>query len=191
MDLGAYANIENLNHIMAENGISIPRLRGLRLMANEQPLTKEEIENEAMFNAIDDCETLCAQRFRPNCFCHEYSSVTKGFMKKYLILSESDSGYKYYSNVNWKNIHGKKRKMFKYAIKKAKKLVYEQYAKYNSYCGQKDVLYIHARIGGPNWFAYGGDEIEKQPWCIEKVDDSFDCTYCDIYAKVKLDERIN
>lgn len=183
MDLGAYVNIENLNHIMAENGISIPRLRGLRLMANEQPLTKEEIESQAQFSAMYDCETLCAQRFRPNCFCHEFSSVTKAFMKKYLISSEK--GYSYI-DVNWKNVHGKKRKMFKYAIKKAKKLVYEQYAKYNSYCGQKDVLYIHARIGGLNWYYYGGDEIEKQPWFIEKIDDSFDCTYCDIYARINI-----
>lgn len=183
MDLGAYANIENLNHIMAENGISIPRLRGLRLMVNEQPLTKEEIESQAQFSAMYDCETLCAQRFRPNCPVHEYSSETRVLMDKYLISSEK--GYPYI-DVNWKNIHGKKRKMFKYAIKKAKKLVYEQYAKYNSYCGQKDVLYIHARIGGLNWYYYGGDEIEKQPWFIEKIDDSFDCTYCDIYARINI-----
>lgn len=183
MDLGAYVNIENLDRIMAKNGISIPRLRGLRLMANEQPLTKEEVEEQAMFNAMYDCETLCAQRFRPNLLCHEYSSVTKGFMNKYLIPSESGWSY---VGVNWKTVHGKKRKMFKYAIKKAKKLVYEQYAKYNSYCGQKDVLYIHARIGGLNWYYYGGDEIEKQPWFIEKIDDSFDCTYCDIYARINI-----
>ena len=185
MDLGAYVNIENLDHIMAENGISIPRLRGLRLMVNEQPLTKEEIEKQAKFNAIYECETLCAKRFMPNRLSHEFSDVTRGFMKKYLIPGKEDDDW-YYSDVNWKTVHGKKRKMFKYIIKKEKKLVYEQYAKYNSYCGQKDVLYIHARIGGSNWLYYGGDEIEKQPWFIEKIDDSFDCTYCDIYARINI-----
>lgn len=184
MDLGAFVNIGNLEHVMAENRIDIPRLRGLRLMAAEEPLSKEEIESQAKFNAMYECETLCAKRFRPNRLSHEYSDVTRGFMKKYLV-QDADDAY-VFSDVNWKTVHGKKRKMFKYIIKKEKKLVYEQYAKYNSYCGQKDVLYIHARIGGPNWLYYGGDDIEKQPWFIEKVDDSFDCTYCDIYARIKL-----
>lgn len=181
MDLGAYANIDNLSYLMKKNGINIPRLRGLRLMTNEKPLTKEEIESQAQFSAMYDCETLCATRFRPNCPFHEYSSKTKALMNKYLISGEE--GYSHI-DVDWKNVHGKKRKMFKFAIKKAKKLVYEQLAKYNSYCGQEDILYIHARIGGWNWLAYGGDEIEKQPWFIEKVDDAFDSTYCDIYAKI-------
>lgn len=42
MDLGAYAQIEELDQVMKDNGISVPRLRGLRLMVEEKPLTKEE-----------------------------------------------------------------------------------------------------------------------------------------------------
>lgn len=56
---------------------------------------------------------------------------------------------------------------------------------FNEYCGQDDVLYIHARIGGLNWNDFGGPELEKQPWFLDKVDDPFDSTYCDIYARIK------
>ena len=48
-----------------------------------------------------------------------------------------------------------------------------------------NVLYIHARIGGRNWETYGGKDLEKQPWFLEKVNDHFDGTYCDIYAKIE------
>lgn len=37
MDLGAYAQIDNLGQIMKDNGIDIPRLRGLRLMKDKEP----------------------------------------------------------------------------------------------------------------------------------------------------------
>ena len=60
----------------------------------------------------------------------------------------------------------------------------EQYRIFNKYVGRDDVLYIHARIGGANWAFYGGGELEKQPWFIEKVDDEYDNTYCDIYARI-------
>ena len=46
MDLGAYVQIEDLSEVMKTNGISVPRLRGLRLMSEEKPLTKEEIEEQ-------------------------------------------------------------------------------------------------------------------------------------------------
>ena len=63
MDLGAYANIELLEGIMKENDINIPRLRGLRLMKNEKPISKEDIEHEAVFIGLNECEMLCDSRF--------------------------------------------------------------------------------------------------------------------------------
>lgn len=71
------------------------------------------------------------------------------------------------------------------ALKSYGEDVKKQYKTYNKYCGRADVLYIHARIGGANWDCYGGREIEKQLWFIERVDDGFDNTYCDIYARIK------
>lgn len=118
MDLGAYAQIEDLEKIMEENGISVPRLRGVRLMKNEKALTDEAIK--------------------------EYSNIG---------LIDYERSY-----AMWKT--------------------------FNKYCGRDDVLYIHARIGGGNWPSYR-EEVENQPWFIEKVDDAFDSTYCDIYARIK------
>ena len=42
MDIGAYAQIDDLEQIMKDHNIDIPRLRGLRLMKDERPLTKTE-----------------------------------------------------------------------------------------------------------------------------------------------------
>lgn len=62
-----------------------------------------------------------------------------------------------------------------------------QIERFNHYVGQDGVYMIHARIGGTsetsNWVSYGGPtEIATQPWFLEKVDDNWDCTYCDIYV---------
>lgn len=43
MDLGAYAQIEQLEQLLTANHIEIPRLRGLRLMSEEEPFSEEDI----------------------------------------------------------------------------------------------------------------------------------------------------
>lgn len=121
MDLGAYMQIGKLEQIMKDNGIEVPRLRGLRLMSEESPLSEEEIHDQIIDMA----------RVAPSI------------------------------------------------------VVRRQYEMFNKYCGRPDVLYIHARIGGPNWVTFGGPELAKQPWFIDAIDDAFDPTYCDIYAKIK------
>jgi len=60
----------------------------------------------------------------------------------------------------------------------------KQYETFNKYVGRNDILCIHARIGGSNW-PYYKDQVINQPWFIEKIDDGFDETYCDIYARIK------
>ena len=35
---------------------------------------------------------------------------------------------------------------------------------------------------------YNGFNLIKNEWWLEKVDDYFDNTYCDIYAKIKVPE---
>lgn len=59
---------------------------------------------------------------------------------------------------------------------------------FNKYAGRKDVLYVHARIGGNNWVFCGGQQVAEHPAFIERVDDWCDSTYCDIY--LKIDEKI-
>lgn len=184
MDLGAYAQIDNLNALMARNGINVPRLRGLRLMSQEKMVSQDEIARIAHDHAMCECESLCESDFKLNSWCFELSERTRRIKRKYLIYDKDD-----YEpiDVRWSSIHGKKRKAFKYAIKRAIRRAYTQYALFNNYCGRPDILYIHARIGGGNW-PYYGKEVKDQPWFICKVDDAFDSTYCDIYATIKLPE---
>ena len=183
MDLGAYAQIDNLNVLMTRNEISVPRLRGLRLMSQEKPLSPDDVAKIARKQAMYELEHLCESDFRLNAWCFELSERTRRLKRKYLIFDENGRTP---IDVRWDRIHGKKRKAFKYAIKRATLRTYVQYALFNSYCGRPDILYIHARIGGGNW-PYYGKEVKDQPWFICKVDDAFDSTYCDIYARLNPD----
>jgi len=183
MDLGAFAQIDNLNAIMARNGINVPRLRGLRLMSQEKTVSPDDIAKIAHDHAMYECECLCESGFQLDAGCYEMSERTRRLRRKYLIYSEDS-----YTpiDVRWDRIHGKKRKAFKFAIRRVTSRTYTQYALFNRYCGCPDILYIHARIGGGNW-PYYGEEVKDQPWFICKVDDAFDSTYCDIYARINPD----
>jgi len=185
MDLGAYAQIDKLNAIMTCNGIDVPRLRGLRLMSQEELVSPDDIASIAHDHAMCECELLCESGFRLNAFCYDISERTRRLKRKYLIYSK-DSYMPV--DVKWDRIHGKKRKAFKYVVKRVTRRTYTQYAIFNRYCGCPDILYIHARIGGGNW-PYYGKKVKSQPWFICKVDDAFDSTYCDIYARIKPPEE--
>ena len=174
MDLGAYANIELLEEIAKKNGIKVPRLRGYRLMKNEEPMrvTKEDMK----YISYKECDDLChsipfwGSNARAYIYCRERSSV-----QEYYIDDEK---------VRWDRIHGWKRKVLKTAIHNQKKRIEKQNVVWNKYVGRDDILYIHARIGGGNW-PYYYEEVVNEPWFIEKVDDAWDSTYCDIYARIR------
>lgn len=181
MDLGAYVNIDDLDEVMKANNIEVPRLRGLRLMGDEQPLSKNDISETAKNIGLWDCQQACDSNFEWNPSWFEYSSKTREIEEKYLVF-ENDNPV----DIRWDKVHGKKRKLFKYNMRKAKQRVEEQYTLWNKYAGRDDVLYIHARIGAGNWGWYNCDEIVKdQPWFLDVIEDAFDCTYVDIYAKIK------
>ena len=164
MDLGAYANIPNLGDILKANGLSVPRLRGLRLMKDELPLSKDEIREEAE-------ASVALEVYWDN--------------KKYVI--PNPEGWR----IAWNKLHGKNRNDIKFYVKKAIRNFEKQYGIWNGYCGRDDVLYIHSRLGGSNWDYYDGDELTKQPWFLCKVDDAFDSTYCDIYAKIRRTDEVD
>lgn len=188
MDLYAYSQIENeeIKRIVKANGIEVPRLRGYRLMKDEEPVTKDSIKGNIDCAIIDVVEWLCRTEpiWNVNDPGRLYSSSTDRKCQYY--LTKDDQKDYDYSDIRWDRIHGKKRKILKFEIKKAKKKVLDQFNTWNKYAGRDNVLYIHARIGGNNWNFYGGFELARQPWFIEKVDDSFDNTYCDIYAKISV-----
>ena len=178
MDLGAYVNIgeDEIEQIVKANGIEVPRLRGYRLMKDEEP-----VDLKTMWTKADDAECaidLCVSRpfWNTNTNLSEYSEVTDWYKEYFLLPNEG--------GVRWDRIHGWKRRVLKTYIHNEKKRKLEQYKVWNKYAGRDDILYIYARIGGGNW-PYYFDKVINQPWFIEKVDDSFDSTYCDIYAKIE------
>lgn len=201
MDLGAYANIENLEEIVAKNGIEVPRLRGYRLMSKEEPISDEDIKQRKKDDELDICEWLIRADWRVGACGHELSDRTDRNCRKYLYnkteICENFQGEEYVHyipvGIKWNKIHGKRRKNLKWEIRKNNKAVDKQFNMFNKYAGKKDVLMIHARIGGvnggcSNWNYFGGEELKKKSWFLDAVDDAFDCTYCDIYAKINMEE---
>lgn len=179
MDLGAYAQIASLSEIATQNNINVPRLRGYRLMSDENPVSKDEIQDMITAAKKDVYHDACVSvpAFTPLSDTHEYSQKTNCRRAKYL---KGDG------TLRWDLVHGKARKRIKLAVKQRSRAIQHQYAVWNKYAGKENILYIHARIGGDNWGYYGGSSIEQQPWFLEKVDDNFDGTYCDIYAKIDV-----
>lgn len=175
MDIYAYSNIEDLKELAAKNGIDCPRLRGYRLMSEEEPLkiTDEDIKRWSYYCADYLCEAVPI--FTCNPTCYRWGERTKQIKKKYLKDETNE--------VRWDRIHGRKRKVLKTEVHNFTKRIRKQYEVFNKYIGREDVLMIHSRIGGGNWPCYY-KEVVGQPWFIEKVDDAFDDTYCDIYARI-------
>lgn len=200
MDLFAYGQIEKLMELATYNNISVPRLRGYRLMTDEQPLTEEEIQDLIQRYSLAEAEMLCRGNWRDH-RGHTYSHSMDRLIQKYFVTEketvESISGGNMshtWTHINvvgirWDRIHGKKRKNLKYKLKQVERDVRAQYALWNQYAGQQDVLYIHSRMGGYNWRYYPEKEsITSQPWFLARVDDAWDHTYCDFYARVKFPE---
>lgn len=183
MNLKAYSQIEDLMPVLQSTGIEIPRLRGLSLMKNEEPVNQTDL-NEILHSmeilAVQNlCESFPAWDFY-SC-CSEFCPATDRRIKKYMILDEDGDPI----SIRWDRIHGKKRKTAKYAIKQYKKAVIDNIKVFNKYAGRDDVLFVHARIGGDNWNYFNGPSIvASHPAFLEKVDDYFDSTYCDIYLKI-------
>lgn len=191
MNLCAYAKIPDLEHVLKANNIEVPRLRGLELMGEQEKYSDEEIKNWIDNYMLYTYEDVCRSGFSMDPSCFEYSTRTDMVMDKYLIQEKEtevfngvDVENRRTVGIRWDRLHGKKRKAVKYVIKKRKNRVLAQAKAWNRYAGRNDVLYIHARIGAGNWDYYGGDELSKQPWFLEKVDDAYDDTYCDIYARI-------
>lgn len=189
MDLYAYSQVENLEYIAKANGIDIPRLRGYRLMKDEEPVSQEKINELKKECEIPEVEWLCCARpiWRANADLHisdEESDILKDY---YLIKEKDEDGNDRYVGIRWDRIHGRKRKILKFEIKKQKRKIQEQFDTWNKYVGREDVLYIHSRMGGGNWKYYEDKaSIINQPWFLDRVDDHWDSTYCDFYAKIDI-----
>ena len=190
MDLGAYAQIPDLEGIAEANGIEIPRLRGYRLMKDEQLMTQEEIDELKRINQINVAKSLCeAYPFWSPDPQYWESSSRSDAIKKYFLTKDKEGMY---VSIRWDRIHGWKRRVLKFAIKKSDQKIQRQYDIWNTYAGRSDVLYIHSRMGGDNWKCYDKKaELINQPWFLDRVDDHWDSTYCDFYARIKEETAEN
>ena len=177
MDLYAYSKIGDLDSLAKANGIDVPRLRGYRLMKDELPIGDEELKSLIKENAVEVAKDLCeAEPFWSSNPMYYESGPWTDQLKDYYVNSETDE-------IRWDRIHGWKRKVLKFEIKKKKRKILKQFEMFNRYAGAENVLYIHSRMGGNNWTAYEEKtELMNQPWFLGRVDDYFDSTYCDFYA---------
>ena len=184
MDLYAYAQINELEEIAKKNGIVVPRLRGYRLMSEEEPINVQDNIDKRKI-AVACVEKLCeaSPYWNPNAMCFEFSTWTDMLKDWFLINGKNEYGNNDYIDVRWDRIHGWKREVLKTYIHNEIVKGQRQWKVWNKYVGRDDILYIHARIGGGNW-PYYFREVIDQPWFLEKIDDAFDSTYCDIYAKI-------
>lgn len=183
MDLGAYVQIEDLESLMKANGINIPRLRGLRLMSNEKPYDKDEIEECLEDAALCACQWALwsMPSFSYKTAWIESSEKTDKLCKKY--LKYAPDGWRVVG-IRWDRLHGKKRKFIKMRVRQAVKGRKREIDMWNKYAGRDDVLYIHAKIGDGNWSDYHWRNFIKEPWFLEAMNDPDDKVYCNIYAKI-------
>ena len=196
MDLFAYSKIDDLDAIAKANGIVIPRLRGYRMMEAEEPYSEKQIADTLELAKHYELERAVESipRFSLNPEWTELSSWTDYLKKYYLnyktVKEKGFDGKEYEdmraTSIKWDLIHGKHRKNVKFLLKKARKAVLNDLNTFNKYAGQKDVLYIHCRMGDTNSARFRGMCLDQKPWFLEAVDDWFDPTYCTIYAKIKI-----
>lgn len=183
VDLWAYVQIIKSEKILKEQNIEVPRLRGLRLMKEEELVSQKKIKK--MINADI---LFVVKRIIREYYIGEGCYIENNNPRKDILMYKNGDtfcpiGYR------WNKIHGKKRKKIKYEIKQIKKEYRKQYDLFNSFVGQ-DVLYVHARIGGDNWNYFEGWKLTKHPDYLGHCDDACDGTYCDLYFKIrKVDEK--
>lgn len=173
MDLYAYAQIEKYQKILDDNQIKIARLRGLRLMKEEELITDEDIQKRISEEKTD----YAVDWLRQHCdWC--WSSTKADKRHKSFVYGKDENGERTVIGVDFSKVHGKDRKHIKHHWKMIRKAFTDQYEMWNRYVG-KNVLYVHARQGGGNRSWYPIDT--SHPMYLEDIDDAWDKTYCDIY----------
>lgn len=182
MDLFAYTQIEDLEEILKRQNINVPRLRGLRLMKDENIVSEEQMA-EMIHDDILNIVCRIIEHGSLNCWSSWKDDTRNDILIRKNVVHEwgierEVVGYR------WNKIHGKKRKWIKFEIKQTKKRVKKQYEMWNRYVGQ-DVLYVHSRCGGDNWNYFGANKLLIHPDFLDRCDDYWDGTYCDIYFKIK------
>ena len=184
MDLYAYTQIEDLEDILKDLNINVPRLRGIRLMKVSKPTSQEKIEQEVKEIKVGNCVQWlrekswnCSSSSREN--KKHPSFIYEKIYNEYLEEYETRV-----IDIDYSKIRRKDRNTIKLENRKDETRIRKDYELWNKYCG-KDVLYVHARIGGGNRLWYKTDKLKEHPLYLDDCDDSFDSTYCTIYYDIK------
>lgn len=77
MDLYAYCQIDELDELAKKNGISVPRLRGYRLMKDEKLITDEDWKEIRHDIEIDTMEALCESEWGRDKYGRLFSDYTR------------------------------------------------------------------------------------------------------------------
>lgn len=169
MDLYAYMQIEDLGSILKDNNIEIARLRGIRLMRDEEMISQEEINKQ-----VEEQKLCNAKEWLEQKSWNVWSSDRANRKHKEFIYGELGEVI----GIKWNLVNRKNRNIIKLKNKEDEKRIRDNYNMFNSYVG-KNVLYVHARQGGGNRYYYPIDT--KHPMYLSDCDDAYDNTYCDIY----------
>ena len=182
MDLEAYIQIPDLDAVAEANGIRVSRLRGYRLIRDCRRYTEDEMREDENHTRIHAYERIMASAppFTLNPKCYGWDARTRRRERKYLIKDKDGHTI----GIRMDLLHGKKRKAAKYEIKRFLRLQKTQSGLWNKYAGREDVLYIHARLGSWNWSSETWRDYKRNPWFLDGCDDTYDPSYCDIYARI-------
>ena len=199
MDLYAYGQKDELGRLAEANGISVPRLRGYRLMEWEEAYPQEELA-KALEGMVGTYWWMDSKDCDPEWFDHPEEMYRSGYRPPcipkgrgvYIWMSDDPEDTRVRRTIVTSHFQriGMLRARFK-----------RQYMLWNRYAGQKGVLYIHSRMGGRGiadcdyhdgqggvLFPEGWD-VRDQSWFLDVCADAFDPTYCDIYARIKEEEE--
>lgn len=186
MDLYAYAQIPRFKQLAEEHNIIVPRLRGYRLMSEEDRYEQTEIDKLKRSVVVEVAEDMCRAKpfWSRTPKYREISSETDRICARYLFVETDEDGCKEYVDVRWDALDDNMRETLLAAVEEKQQAIQKQFDTFNKYVG-KNVLYIHSRMGGGNWEYYESkDALMAQPWFLERVDDCVDGTYCDFYASL-------
>lgn len=181
MDLYAYSQIDNLEQYLKDNNIEVPRLRGLRLMKEEEAIPASTV-SDIITEAKKDYLVNWLQQH------DDFGWASWKADKKHpaFIYGKDENGRKEIVDYDFSKVHGKDRKHIKFGWKQVEKRYTLNLNTFNEYVG-KNVLYVHSRLGGGNrpYYSLAWENIRNHPLYLDDCDDPFDTTYCDIYFKLE------
>lgn len=174
-----YNIAKRVNDLIVEvTGVPLLPIQDARIMKNEEsPYDEDYIQHVIGRNEVAIVEHLIMSRWSSRPKKKLLRSVK--LMYKYI---DYDKLIKTNNGIKWENLHGKKRKIAKYKIKKLRREIRKKYDTYNKYVGRDDVLYFHTIVDTNQY-----NELRHSQSYIEDIPDWYDPRYKDMYFKADSD----